>query len=121
MVQKLLVVQSSMLMPKEQHSELVQDLLVAFENVSPSPAEGKRLYLSGHLCQGPKTDILDLIEGMGGRIADDDLYTGYRYYALDVPVNGNPTESLAKRYLDSSLPIPTRSDPAMRWEDFVVN
>jgi bcr-type benzoyl-CoA reductase subunit C len=119
--EKQLAVQSSMLMPKEEHTTLLEDLLGAFENVSSSPAEGKRLFLSGHLCQGPKADILELIEGMGGVFTDDDLYTGYRYYALDAPINGNPIESLAKRYLDSSLPIPTRSDPTIRWEDFVVD
>jgi bcr-type benzoyl-CoA reductase subunit C len=119
--EKQLVVQSSMLMPKEEHSERMEDLLGALENVSPAPAQGKRLFLSGHLCQGPKADILELIEGMGGIFTDDDLYTGYRYYALDVPEEGSPMESLANRYLDSSLPIPTRSDPAARWEDFVVD
>jgi len=119
--EKQLVVQSSMLIPKEEHSELMEDLLAGLEKESPPPVEGKRLFLSGHLCQGPKADILGLIEGMSGVFVDDDLYTGYRYYALDVPVNGSPIESLAKRYLDSSLPIPTRSDPDTRWEDFVVD
>jgi benzoyl-CoA reductase subunit C len=119
--EKQVVVQAGMLMPKEEHSAFVEDLLGAFENADPSPEEGKRLFLSGHLCQGPKADILELIKGMGAVFVDDDLYTGYRYYALDVPVNGNPIESLAKRYLDSSLPIPTRSDRAARWEDFVVD
>ncbi len=64
---------------------------------------------------------MGLIEGMGAVFVDDDLYTGYRYYALDVPVNVTPIESLAKRYLDSSLPIPTRSDPTTRWKVFVVD
>ena len=119
--EKQLVVQSSMLMSKEKHTELLKNLLEVFENEGPSQAEGKRLFLSGHLCQGPKADILELVEGMGGLFVDDDLYTGFRYYALDVPASGNPIESLAKRYLDGSLPIPTRSDPSMRWEDFVVD
>ena len=51
---------------------------------------------------------------------DDDLYTGYRYYAVDVEMNGSPIEALAKSYLDSSLPVPTRSQPPIRWENFIV-
>ena len=114
------IVKSSMLMPKEEHSELMESLLTELERVKPSPLEGKRLFLSGHLCQSPKADIVDLIEGVGGIIVDDDLYTGYRYYAVDVEVDGNPIEALAKRYLEKSLPVPTRSYLPVRWEKYIV-
>ena len=114
------VIKSSMLMPKEEHSELLQSLLQDLEKRSPTPREGTRLFLSGHLCQGPKADILDLIEGTGGLIADDDLYTGYRYFAVDVESNGRPTEALARRYLDKTIPIPTLSDETIRWDQYIV-
>lgn len=114
------IVRASMLMPKEEHTELMESLVAELEKVKPAPLEGKRLFLSGHLCQGPKADILDLIEGVGGIIADDDLYTGYRYYAVDVEVDGDPIEALAKRYLEKSLPVPTRSYLPVRWEKYIV-
>ena len=52
---------------------------------------------------------------------DDDLYTGYRYYAVDVEMNGSPVEALAKRHLEKSLPVPTRTGLPMRWEKYIVN
>ena len=103
-------------MPKEEHSELVEGLLTELQAIEPDSAEGPKLFLSGHLCQGPKADILDLIEGAGGIIVDDDLYTGYRYYATDVKINGSPIEAIAERYLDRSVPIPTRSDEEIKWD-----
>jgi bcr-type benzoyl-CoA reductase subunit C len=116
-----LVVQSSMLMPKEEHNELLEKLVAEMEQTKPVPAKGNRLFLSGHLCQSPKADILDLIEGVGGIIVDDDLYTGYRYYAVDVELDGSPVEALAKRHLEKSLPVPTRTGLPMRWEKYIVD
>jgi len=117
---KQAVIKSSMLIPKEEHSELLESLLKDLETQASTPQEGTRLFLSGHLCQGPKADILDLIEGMGGLILDDDLYTGYRYFAVDVEMNGSPTEALARRYLDKTIPIPTLSDETIRWDQYIL-
>lgn len=114
------IVKAGMLMPKEEHTVLLESLLTELEGMRPSLPQGRRLFLSGHLCQGPKADILDLIEGAGGIIVDDDLYTGYRYYAVDVEVNSSPIEAIAKRHLDKSIPVPTRSDEKIKWDRYVV-
>ncbi len=115
------IVQSSMLMPKEEHTEILAKLLAEMEGAKPSSVKGNKLFLSGHLCQSLKADILDLMEGVGGIIVDDDLYTGYRYYAVDAEMNGSPVEALAKRHLEKSLPVPTRTGLPMRWEKYIVN
>ena len=114
------IIKSSMLIPKEEHSELLESLLEDLEKQVPEPRSGTKVFLSGHLCQGPKADILDLIEGTGGLIVDDDLYTGYRYFAVDVEMNGSPTEALARRYLDKTIPIPTLSDDTVRWDQYIL-
>jgi benzoyl-CoA reductase/2-hydroxyglutaryl-CoA dehydratase subunit BcrC/BadD/HgdB len=54
-------------------------------------------------------------------MVDDDLYTGYRYYALDAETGGRPMESLAKRSLDRSIPVPTRSDGKIRWDKTILD
>jgi benzoyl-CoA reductase/2-hydroxyglutaryl-CoA dehydratase subunit BcrC/BadD/HgdB len=110
-----------MLMPKEEHTQLLEKLLAEMEGMKPTSVKGSRLFLSGHLCQIPKADILDLIEGVGGIIVDDDLYTGYRYYAIDAELNGSPIEALAKRHLEKSLPAPTRTGLPVRWEKYIVD
>jgi benzoyl-CoA reductase subunit C len=115
-----IVVRAGMLMPKEEHSKLLTALIAGLSKVNPASMECKRIFLSGHLCQGPKIDILGLIEGTGGLIVDDDLYTGYRYYGLDVAMNGSPVENLAKRFLERDIPVPTRSDGRIRWDQYVA-
>jgi benzoyl-CoA reductase subunit C len=116
----LAIVQSSMIMPKEEHSELLEKLLPQLEGRESHPDGRVRLVLSGHLCLAPKTDLLDAIEDAGAVIVDDDLYTGYRYFAVDVPVNGNPMEALAKRYLTNFPPNPTRWDPDNDWAEYII-
>jgi benzoyl-CoA reductase subunit C len=95
-------------------------LLSELTERKPAPMEYKRIFLSGHLCQGPKPDILGLIEGTGCHIVDDDLYTGDRYYAQDVAVNGKPFENLAKRFLERTIPVPTRSYGRIKWDQYVL-
>jgi benzoyl-CoA reductase/2-hydroxyglutaryl-CoA dehydratase subunit BcrC/BadD/HgdB len=116
----LAIVQSSMVMPKEEHNELLEKLLPQLEKREARPHGKVRLVLSGHMCTAPKTDLLDMIEDAGGVIVDDDLYTGYRYFATDVPMNGNPIHALVKRYLTNFPPNPSRWDPDSDLGEYLV-
>ncbi|MCX6007040.1 MAG: 2-hydroxyacyl-CoA dehydratase family protein [Chloroflexi bacterium] len=117
----VVIVHSGMLMPKEEHSQLLVQLLAKLEKAKAPPVKGKKLLLSGHLCQPLKADIISIIESVGGIISDDDLYVGSRYYALDADENGNPLEAFAKRALDKSLPIPTQTNRPLSWEKYLAD
>jgi len=117
----LAIVQSSMIIPKEEHNQLLEQLLPKLQ-AKRVRSEGKaRLVVSGHMCSAPKTDILDIIEEAGAVIVDDDLYTGFRYFATSVPLNGNPIEGLAKQYLTNIPPNPTRWDPDNDWAEYIID
>ena len=115
------IVMSSGLMPKEEHNELLEKLLPQLEGKTAPSDNRVKLVLSGGLCQAPRADTLDLIEGGGGVIVDDDLYIGSRYFATDAEVDTNPIESLANRYLNMKLRCPVRSDPEKEWGDQLVD
>ncbi len=117
----LAIVQASMVMPKEEHNGLLEKLLVQLEKREPSPDGKVRLFLSGHMCTAPKTDLLDMIEDAGGVVVDDDLYTGYRYFATDAPLNGNPIHALVKRYLTNFPPNPSRWDPDSDLAEYIID
>ena len=116
----LAVTAASMLMPKEEHSALLEELLRELEATQASRNGGVPLFVSGHLCQAVKTDILTLIEAVGGMVVADDLYTGYRYFATDADTSIPPLEALARRYLDLAVPCPTRADPEGDWGEYLV-
>lgn len=114
----LMLVMSSMIMPKEEHNDLLHSLI---PQLKQAPArDGIRIFLSGHLCHGVKPDILDLIEDMGAVVVGDDLYIGYRYFAAQPPTNVPPLEALLWRYFDPGVPCPSRCGPEGDWAEHII-
>jgi benzoyl-CoA reductase subunit C len=117
----LAIVSASMVMPKEEHSQLLSDLLSKLRTVPPATRNGLRLILAGSLCEAPKFDILDILEEAGAVVVDDDLYTGSRYFVQDVEVNVSPMEAVARHY-ETMIPCcPSRIDPKNDWGSYLVN
>jgi benzoyl-CoA reductase subunit C len=115
-------VQSSMVMDKATHTNLLEQLIPALTSGPRPPDGGIRIYLSGHFCQAPKATILELIEDCGGRVVNDDLYHGYRYISTDVDEDGDPLDALAQWYLARNLnvPCPTRVDQKADWDSYLL-
>ncbi|MFC1963482.1 2-hydroxyacyl-CoA dehydratase subunit D, partial [Chloroflexota bacterium] len=111
----LSIIQSSMIMPKDEHSDLLEKLLTELANKAQAANNKVKIWLSGQICQPPRVDILDFIERSGGVIVDDDLYYGYRYFAGTTPTDCDPLEALARRYLYMPIICPTRSDADQNW------
>jgi bzd-type benzoyl-CoA reductase N subunit len=102
-VETLEIVFSSMMMPKEEHNQLLKDLLENIENREDSPKSGVRILVSGSVMDN--TALFKLIESLGGNIVADDLSTGTRYFWNLVEENGEPIKAIAKRYL-GKVPCP---------------
>jgi benzoyl-CoA reductase subunit C len=120
--QMQLAVQSSMVMDKAQHTALLEELLTDLRLRTLDQKRGTRVYLSGHFCQAPKANVLELIEDCGGIVVDDDLYHGHRYISTDVDEDGDPLDALARWYLARNLkvPCPTRVDQNADWEGYLL-
>ena len=117
------VIKSAMVMDREEHTALLEQLVAAVETSPPTASPAMPIYLSGHLCQAPKLELLDLIESTGTIVVGDDLYHGYRYIATDVPKMDDPIEALANWYIgkNAKVPCPTRADGDVDWDAFLVN
>lgn len=116
------VVKSSMIMDKADHTRLLEELLADIK-ANPMPrAKGIRLHLSGHFCQAPKPEILDMIEECGATVVGDDLYHGFRYISTDVRPDGEPIDALAEWYLarNTGVPCPTRVQNNVDWDGFLL-
>jgi benzoyl-CoA reductase subunit C len=117
------VVKSSMVMDKAAHTAALREL-VGSAAARPATARGAvRVYLSGHLCQAPKLELLSMIEDCGAVVADDDLYHGSRFASLDAGESGDPVKALTRWYLDRNtvVPCPTRLDPKTDWDGWLLD
>jgi len=114
------VVMASMIMPKEEHSKLLESFIAELEQVTPPQRQGVPVFLSGHLCHAPKIEILDMIEEMGGIVIDDDLHTGFRYYAKDACTDGDPMDALIDRFRVVEPDCISRMHPSNHWDEYLL-
>lgn len=116
------IVKSSMIMDKATHNALLEALVSQLERHPLVSAPGVRLHLSGHFCQAPKLELLDMIESCGAIIVGDDLYHGLRYVSTDVREGGDPIDALAEWYMarNTNVPCPTRVQNNVDWDGFLL-
>ncbi|HPF20429.1 MAG TPA: 2-hydroxyacyl-CoA dehydratase family protein [Syntrophomonas sp.] len=88
------VVASSMLLPKEEHNELLAKLLAQLTQQELSAGKKQRIIAVGHPCSMPEREILDMIEDNGMLIVDDDFFTGGRYFSKDIALNDDPLDAI---------------------------
>ena len=116
------IVKSSMVMDKATHNGLLRDLTRDLQGSGDKHAGKVAVYLSGHLCQAPKLDVLSMIEECGAYVVDDDLYHGWRYVSSDVDHTSDPLRALARWYINRNwgAPCPTRLDPKSDWDKWLL-
>ena len=116
------IVKSSMVMDKATHNQLLRQLTQDLQGSGDGHAGRVPVYLSGHLCQAPKIDVLAMIEDCGAYVVDDDLYHGWRYVSTDVEPVSDPLRGLARWYINRNwnAPCPTRLDPKSDWDGWLL-
>jgi len=116
-------VKTSLLMPKEDHIDLMEGLLQEMRNEDTDrrDADSQDQYLpillTGYVCEPP--EIYDIVDKMDGLIVADDLIAGSRYFETDAPGEGDPIERVVDRLLNLP-PSPFFLSPMSR-EEFLWN
>ena len=95
------VVAASMLIPREEHNELLGQLISKLEQQEAPVSKKQRVIVIGHPCGIPETELLDMIEDHVIVVFDDDFYTGGRYFSRDVSVSGDPVEAFVDFYVNA--------------------
>lgn len=95
------VVASSMLIPREEHNQLLGQLLVGLEQSEITVSTKQKVIVVGHPCGIPETELLDMIEDNGMVVVDDDFFTGGRYFSRDVSASGDPIEAFVDFYTNA--------------------
>jgi len=115
--ESLFITLSSMLMPKEDHSLRLRELLDALASSQTLEKRRPRILLSAAALDD--VELISAIENLGGLVAVDDSCTGFRYFWQEVRENGDPIEAIADRYLQK-IPCPRTFDSGARI-DFLMN
>jgi len=95
----LRIVETTMIMPKEESNEILTNILkeVNNQNIPSDEKEYLRIFLFGMMCDSGT--ILKSFHEIGLNVVDDNLYHGTRYFSQDVNETAEPIEGLVNRQL----------------------
>jgi benzoyl-CoA reductase subunit C len=105
-----LVLRAGMVLPPEEHTQLVRDYIAAVDALPRPKRDNARVVLNGSFCEQPPLGLIKSIEMAGCYIVDDDFMLVTRWLLDDVPENGNPLEELSKAFLHRSATTAAKYD-----------
>ncbi len=105
-----LVLRAGMVLPPEDHTQLVRDYIAAAEALPRPKRDNARVVLNGSFCEQPPLGLIKSIEMAGCYIVDDDFMLVTRWLLDDVPASGNPLEELSKAFLHRSATTAAKYD-----------
>jgi benzoyl-CoA reductase subunit C len=105
-----LVLRAGMVLPPEEHTQLVRDYIAAADALPRPKRDNARVVLNGSFCEQPPLGLIKSIELAGCYIVDDDFMLVTRWLLDDVPANGNPLEELSKAFLHRSATTAAKYD-----------
>ncbi len=112
------MVKAGMIMDRHDFLSAAGDLADDLEkHKGESSFSGKRLVLSGGLCNMP--DIYSVIENAGAYVVKDDLCTGNRFFEGKVKSGDDLLESIAIRYIERNVCPAKHSGIRSRGENLV--
>ncbi len=104
-----LLLRAGMVLPVEEHNELLVAYLDAARNEERPMRDNCRVVVNGSFCEQPPLNLIRSIEMAGCYIVDDDYLLVTRWLLEDVDDRGDPIESLVRAFLEHS------SESAVRW------
>ena len=105
-----LLLRAGMVLPPEEHTQLLRDYLAATDSVARPKRDNARVVINGSFCEQPPLSLIKSIEMSGCYIVDDDFMLVTRWLLDEVPANANPLEELSKAFLHRSATSAAKYD-----------
>lgn len=105
-----LLMRAYMVLPPEDHTQLMKDYLEAAEKEDRPMRDNCRIIMNGSFCEQPPLNLIKSVEMSGCYIVDDDFMLVTRWLLEDVPTDGNPLRNLTDAFIHHS------SDTAAKYE-----
>jgi benzoyl-CoA reductase subunit C len=101
---------SSLLMPKEDHNQLMKPYLDELSKREPLSDDNVRLYLSGGGVDQFTYQIYSIIEECGGQVVAEDVGVGKSYFHRKIDTNASPLDAIVDHRLDVHCPHTMSAD-----------
>ena len=105
-----LLIRAGMLLPPEEHTQLIRDYLAAVDQEDRPQRDKARVVITGSFCEQPPLALIKSIEMAGCYVVDDDFGLVIRWLLDEVPADGKPLEELSKAYLHRSAQQASKYD-----------
>jgi len=109
-----LVLRAGMVLPVEEHTELVRNYIEAAVASDRPLRDNCRIVLTGAFCEQPPLGLIKSIEMAGCYVVDDDFMLVTRWLLEDVPLAGDPLQNLARAFLRHSCATSAKYEPDKR-------
>lgn len=116
-----IAIKSSMLMPKEEHNRLLQQLLSELESEEAGGTTNDKrvkLTLDGHVAE--PLSLLDIIDEAGGHVVGDTLVVGARCITEDIHLDGDPLVAIMDQHI-ASPPYSGYFDPRVDRAQYLLD
>lgn len=100
------VIRAGFVTPPEDYFDMLKILQKEIENAEMLKKDGIPILISGSLVEDPRA--FEILEEVGGRIASDDLCTGFRHFYPPDGEGGDAVGRLIDRYM-KRFPCPSRA------------
>jgi len=106
-----LIVRAGMVLPVEEHSQLILDYLGAIGAEDRPMKDNTRVVVTGLFCEQPPLNLIKSLELAGCYVVDDDCMLVTRWLLADVPTEGDPLRNLADAFLHQSAATAAKYEP----------
>jgi len=104
-----LVLRAGLVLPVEEFIVMLRAYRDAVRGeASRRPLDQARVLITGSFCEQPPLGLIKTLERAGCYIVDDDFVQVHRWIRGDIPVDGDPLDSLVQAFLADSVDSPTR-------------
>ncbi len=108
-----LLMRAGMVLPPEEHTQLMQEYLAAAEAENRPMRDNCRVVLTGGFCEQPPLALIKSLEISGCYIVDDDFMLVNRWIQGDIETDGDPLQSLSHAFLHHTGQTAAKYEPDM--------
>ena len=94
-----LVLRAGMVLPVEEHTQLLRDYLAGAAEREGHLVDNARVVLQGAFCEQPPLTLIRTLERSGCEVVEDDTMLVLRWLGESVAEEGDPIDALTKAYL----------------------